>query len=377
MPPTRPPRATPGQGLRLIAFRGVPVYASPVTLVFAVLVGSLYSRLDASRLPDLAQRQVWLLAGATAVAFLVSLILHEMGHALVAQRLGFDVLSITVFGFAGVTHFRPEPQTPRAQGLIAAAGPGVNLLLGAVGWALYQVVDPQSAVGTLVFDLFTINLALGVFNLAPGLPLDGGQVLLAGVWRVTHDQLRATRAAAYAGLLVAIALVVVASQLNGGVSGSIWLFATAGIIAAGAWQTLQRAKVRGRLPGLTAGGLARRALPVEATLPLAEALRRAAESGSGAVVVIDGRGAPTALMNGAAADAVPPERRPWTSISDVSRTLTPALVLDAQLSGEVLMAALEHAPASEYLVVEQGRPVGVLAAVDLAARLAQPVRGSR
>ena len=363
MPPTRPPRATPGQGLRLIAFRGVPVYASPVTLVFAVLVGSLYSRLDASRLPDLTQRQVWLLAGATAVAFLVSLILHEMGHALVAQRLGFDVLSITVFGFAGVTHFRPEPQTPRAQGLIAAAGPGVNLLLGAVG--------------TLVFDLFTINLALGVFNLAPGLPLDGGQVLLAGVWRVTHDQLRATRAAAYAGLLVAIALVVVASQLNGGVSGSIWLFATAGIIAAGAWQTLQRAKVRGRLPGLTAGGLARRALPVEATLPLAEALRRAAESGSGAVVVIDGRGAPTALMNGAAADAVPPERRPWTSISDVSRTLTPALVLDAQLSGEVLMAALEHAPASEYLVVEQGRPVGVLAAVDLAARLAQPVRGSR
>ncbi len=371
MPPARPSSVTSGRGLRLLSFRGVPVFVSPLTLLFALIVGSLYSRLDAGRLPDLSQRQVWLLAGVSALAFIVSLVLHEVGHALVAQRLGFEVLSITVFGFAGVTHFRPEPQTPRAEALVAVAGPAVNLVIAALGWAAYQATPSGSALGTLVLDVFSLNLALGLFNLAPGLPLDGGRVLLAGIWRVSHDQLRATRAAAYAGFVVA-AVIVVAGILLGGSSSPIWLLATAGFIAVGAWQTLQRARVRSHLPGLSAGGLARRALPVEASLPLSEAMRRAGESRSRAVVVVDGRGEPAALMNGAAADAVPAERRPWTSVGDVARTLAPGLVLDSELSGEQLLAALEATPASEYLVVQRGQPVGVLAAVDLAARLSQP-----
>lgn len=374
MPPAPPPRASSGQGLRVLTFRRVPLYVSPLTLLFAVLIGSTYAQVDASRLPGLDQRQVWLLAGVTALALLVSLVLHEMGHALVAQRLGFEVLSITVFGFGGLTQFRPEPQTPRAEALVAAAGPAVNLLVGGIGWAAYQAVDGQTALGTLLLDVFTLNLALGVFNLAPGLPLDGGRVLLAGLWRLTHDQLRATRAAAYAGFVVALAVVLLGTRF-GGASGSIWLFAIAAVIAVGAWQTLKRAQVRGRLPGLSAGGLARRALPVEASLPLAEAMRRATESHSGAVVVVDGRGEPAALMNGAAADAVPTDRRPWTSVSDVARSIQPGLVLDADLAGEQLLAALERTPASEYLVMQQGQPVGVLAAVDLAARLSQPSRG--
>jgi hypothetical protein len=105
-------------------------------------------------------------------------------------------------------------------------------------------------------------------------------------------------------------------------------------------------------------------------VPLAEALRRAQQVGATALVAVDSRGEPVALMNGAAADATPAERRPWVSLSSVCRPLTPELKVAADVEGEDLLRLLEAHPASEYLVVDaNGAPAGVLVTVDLIARL--------
>jgi CBS domain-containing protein len=222
----------------------------------------------------------------------------------------------------------------------------------------------------VLVQLAFINLALGVFNLAPGLPLDGGHVLQAAVWRLTGNRAGATRFAAYVGVGVAVLLGLWAVLGIDDFGPSLITLMLAVWLGTSAVASIRAQQVRSRLPGLTAGSLARPALPVDANTPLSEALRRAQEAGATALVAVDSRGEPVALMNGSAADATPAERRPWVSLSSVSRPLTPELRVRSTLSGEHLLGLLQRAPASEYLVLDDdGHPVGVLAAVDLVARL--------
>ncbi|HSP36228.1 MAG TPA: site-2 protease family protein [Frankiaceae bacterium] len=363
------PRVSPGRGLRVLTVRGVPVYMSPFAPIFALLVAQSAVNVAERRLPDLAQARVYGLVAAVAVGFLASLVLHELGHALVAQRLKFDVHSVTIFGFAGFTEYRPEARTPRSAFLVSVTGPVVNLVLGGAATAAYAVVQPNTVFGVVLFELAFINLALGVFNLAPGLPLDGGHVLQAGVWGVTGNRVRATKVAAYVGFVVAVLLGLWALSLQTfGASLITLMFAV--WLGTGAFASLRAQEVRAKLPGLSAGALARPALPVDANVPLAEALRRAQQAGATAVVAVDSRGEPIALMNGGAADATPPERRPWVTLASVSRPLTPELRVSTATGGEDLLTLLQENPASEYLVIgDDGRPAGVLASVDLVARL--------
>jgi Zn-dependent protease/CBS domain-containing protein len=363
------PRVSPGRGLRILTVRGVPVYMSPFAPIFALLVAQSAVTIAENRLPGLEQARVYFLVAVVAIGFLASLVLHELGHALVAQRLKFDVHSVTIFGFAGFTEYRPEARTPGSAFLVSVTGPLVNLVLGGVATAAYAVTSPDTIGGVVLFELAFINLALGVFNLAPGLPLDGGHVLQAGIWRATGSRTRATRAAAYVGFVVAGLLGLYALTLNS-FGPSVITLMFAAWLGSGAFATMRQSEVRSRLPGLSAGALARPALPVDGSVPLAEALRRAQQAGATALVAVDGRGEPVALMNGAAADATPADRRPWVTLSSVSRPLAPELTVPAAAAGEDLLRLLDEQPASEYLVVdENGRPAGVLAAVDLVARI--------
>jgi Zn-dependent protease/CBS domain-containing protein len=355
--------------LRVLTVRGVPVYVSPFAPIFALLVAQSAVRLAERRLPGAAQAQVYFLVAAVALGFLASLVLHELGHALVAQRLEFDVHSVTIFGFAGFTEYRPEAQTPGSAFFVSVTGPVVNLVIGGAATALYTVISPDTSVGVVLLELAFINLALGVFNLAPGLPLDGGHVLQAGVWRATGNRMLATRVAASVGFVVAGLLALWAfSMQTFGASLITLMFAV--WLGTSAFAALRQQEVRAKLPGLSAGTLARPALPVDGNVPLAEALRRAQEAGATSLVAVDSRGAPSALMNGAAADATPPDRRPWVTLASVSRPLTDELRVSSSMEGEDLLTLLQEHPASEYLVMgEDGRPAGVLAAVDLVARL--------
>ncbi len=126
-----------------------------------------------------------------------------------------------------------------------------------------------------------------------------------------------------------------------------------------------------KLPSITASAVARRAVTVEANLPLSEALRRAQAAGVTAVIVADSSGRPWAVMNGAAVDAVPADRRPWTTINQVSRPIEDGMKIPADAGGQELHGTLSQTtPASEYVVYgPDGQPTGVLVMVDVVARL--------
>ncbi len=134
----------------------------------------------------------------------------------------------------------------------------------------------------------------------------------------------------------------------------------------GASQAMRATRVRERLPAIQARTLARRAIPIPASLPLAEAIRRADAAQARALVVVDHEDRPIAIVNETAVMATPPQRRPWIDAGSLARTIDPGLVLPADLSGMALLEAVRRTPASEYLLVEStGQVYGVLAAADL------------
>ena len=174
--------------------------------------------------------------------------------------------------------------------------------------------------------------------------------------------------AAWAGRVIAVALILVAIAGRGSqfASGGLWLVAIGAFMWMSAGQALRSAKVRDRLPALQARTLARRAIPIPSSLPLAEAIRRADLAQARALVVVDHDAKPIAIVNEGAVIATPEQRRPWIDAGSLARTLDPDMILSADLSGMDLIEAVRRAPASEYLLVEpSGQVYGVLAAADL------------
>ncbi|MFJ2113488.1 CBS domain-containing protein, partial [Streptomyces sp. NPDC087850] len=140
----------------------------------------------------------------------------------------------------------------------------------------------------------------------------------------------------------------------------------AAIIWTGAGNSLRMARLREHLPELQARALTRRAVPVESSTPLSEALRRANEAGARALVVVDGHGDPTALVRESAIVGVPQHRRPWVAVSGLAQDLTEGMKVPADLAGEALLDRLRASPATEYLVLEEsGEIYGVLSTADV------------
>ena len=370
--PSPGPDRVPPAGLPLGRFFGVPVYLSPSWLLIALLITITYADLVTRSVDGVSETTAHLVAFGFAVLLAASLLAHELGHTAVSLALGLPVRRVVIFLLGGVSEIEGEPDRPATEYLIAVAGPLVSLVLAAGTGCLIPLTDPGSVPRTLLFLLTWSNLAVAVFNLLPGLPLDGGRLVRAGVWRFSGDKLTGTRAAAWGGRVVAV-LVVLFAVLTVPADSALGIgnVLLAGLLAAfiwvGATQSLSTATVTARLPAVDLGSLVRPTLSVPPDLPVAEALRRAWAGQSRGLMVVDASGSPRALVSESHVMAVPEARRPWTTVADVARPLEPGLVLTVGLSGAEVVEAFRRTPASEYLVVAgDGRAVGVLAAVDVA-----------
>ncbi|MFC0041092.1 site-2 protease family protein [Actinomadura rayongensis] len=373
-PQGAPPAGDPGprgNGLPIGRPFGVPVFVSPSWFVVAIIVTVLFE----SQVHDVVGRPgSFAVAFAYAVLLYGSVFVHELSHAVTARALGLPVRSVTLHILGGETSIGREADGPGGEFLIALAGPLVNLVLAGLGFAARAFV-PLPPVGLLLLDALAFaNLLVGVFNLLPGLPLDGGRLVRAAVWKATGRSRSGAVAAAQIGRGVAVLCLLAGAYLStrstedGGIGWLtlLWSALVASFIWVGATQTLRAERIRERIPRLSARALARRATLVTADLPLAEAVRRAQAEHAGAIVVVDHDGRPRGLVSEKAVTATPEHRRPWVSTGDLSRGIEPGLTLPADLTGEDLVDALRNAPASEYLLLEPGGGVyGVLATADV------------
>jgi Zn-dependent protease/predicted transcriptional regulator len=186
---------------------GIPIHVhASWFVVFFFLTWSLATGILPETLPGLSAPRYWGMGAVAALLLFLSVLLHELGHSYVALRYQIPIKQITLFLFGGVAHMGKEPPSPRAEFLIAIAGPLVSLVLGAVCYGGAMAVESLFAQpglrGLIVLAVFlsTVNVQLGLFNLIPGFPLDGGRVLRAGLWARNKDFNRATSQAALAGI---------------------------------------------------------------------------------------------------------------------------------------------------------------------------------
>jgi Zn-dependent protease/CBS domain-containing protein len=195
-------------------------------IIFALVIWSLAADYFPAVYPQWGI-SVAIAAGViTSLLFFASLLAHELMHSLVAQRHGIPVKSITLFLFGGVSQISEEPREARTEFLIAIVGPLMSLFLGGVFWLLWVFLPPQlDILAAISFWLGWINIALAVFNMVPGFPLDGGRVLRAAIWWRTRDLNMATRIASNVGRGVGYLLMAAGAWvgLTGNWSSGLWL----------------------------------------------------------------------------------------------------------------------------------------------------------
>ncbi|QIX28689.1 site-2 protease family protein [Nocardioides sp. JQ2195] len=308
---------------------------------------------------------------AFAVVLYLSVLLHEASHALMAQHYGHKVTSITLHFLGGATMIEGEARRPREEFWIAVVGPLTSIVVGLLAIPLVFVI-PDGLLEFAVQGLAAANLIVGVMNLIPGLPLDGGRVLKSVVWGASGNVHRGTLAAGWGGRITAVAVLfwpLAVESIPGQqphLVDYLLSFVVALFLWTGATASMQSARLRRRLPSIVARNLARRTLTVPEDLPVAEAVRRAQEASAGSMVTVSSSDHPIGIVNEAALLAVPEERRPWVAVSSVARSLEEGLSLPASIAGEDLIKAITRKPAHEYLLTEEdGSIYGVLATADV------------
>jgi len=378
----RPPQRgkEPGGGLLMGRPFGVPVYVAPSWFLVAALITWVFGGQLDRVLPELGALR-YLVSLFFAVAFYASVLVHELAHTVAALRFKLPVRRIQLQFFGGVSEIEKESETPGREFVLAFVGPLLSLLLAGLFYLGMQTVEPGTVPGVLLGGLMISNLIVAAFNLLPGLPLDGGRMLRAVVWKITGKPMSGTIAAAWVGRALAVAVLIGLPLLTqsgtlgetsndiGGmdtVMDALLAAILAAIIWTGAGNSLRMARLREHLPELRARALTRRAVPVETSTPLSEALRRANDVGARALVVVDADGQPLSLVREAAIVGVPEHRRPWVAVSGLAQDLTDGMRVSAELAGEDLLDTLRANPATEYLVVEEsGEIYGVLSAADV------------
>lgn len=365
-------------GVRLGQVAGVPVYVAQSWLLVAALVTVLFGSGLAPQLGALA----YAVGVGYALAFFVAVVVHEAAHAAAARLVGLPPTHIVITFWGGHTQFESEAVSPGRSVWVAVVGPLANAALALGGWLALGVVgtagpdDTGALVATRLLLAFTLtNALLAGFNLLPGLPLDGGRVLEALVWRITGSRASGTVAAGWGGRVVAVLAVAIAAWplLEGRqprLLSVVWAALIGAMLWSAAGQAISSARVRGRAERLDLRSVMRPVVAVAPGTPVADLPPASGQ----AVVVLDAAGAVTAVVDDVAAAAVPVPRRHEVPVESVSRPHEPGAVLDVSLAGDALIAAVQQAGRERLLVTDAGRVVGVVDVEHVVRALVAPVR---
>jgi Zn-dependent protease len=368
-----PAPSSPEPGLRVATVGGVPVYIGRSWPVIALVVVALFGPQVQSRRPDLGLL-AYVVAAVFAVLLLVSVLAHEAAHAVVARRFGYQVNRVVADLWGGHTAYDSAGMRPGASALVAAVGPLANGLLALVGWLLGPLL-PEGVVSMLVGALVWTNGFVALFNLLPGLPLDGGFLVDSLVWKLTGSRETGLIVAGWSGRLVTLLVLAWALllPLAEGSQPSLYDLVWAGLIGAFLWagasNAIRAGRTRKQLSAIRIDSVWRRvtALPQHASAEEAYAARTGGTGGS-AVMVLDAAGTPVGLVDDDALRVIPEGLRPTTPIGAVMRRQPAGWVVDAASDEpvtNVVVTMQQRGVAAVPVRTAPGRIEGIVLAQDL------------
>jgi Zn-dependent protease len=351
---------------------GIPIYLHFSWLIlFGLIVWTLSTGYFPAHYPDLPASSSWAKGLVASLLFFVSILLHELGHAVVALRHGLRTRSITLFIFGGVAQLEKEPGDGRAEVRMAVAGPLVSLALAGLFYvgATLPFVGPSAA--AVAQYLALINLILAIFNLVPAFPMDGGRLLRGALWR-SMGKARATRIASGAGTFFAFFLIFagVVSLLRGDSLGGLWYILIGWFIKDASASSYQQVRLDEALRGVTVrDAMVEAVVTVPSTGSVAEAAREHfMRSGYGGYPVTRGD-AVVGLLCLKDVLRLSAEEREATSVQGAMRPLTAAIVTEPDVPLPVAIARMAQAGTARLLVLRGDRLVGLLTTSGVIRRL--------
>lgn len=381
MPSTTVPSRV-SKGLKLGRVLGAPVVLAWSWFLAAGIITLLFTPWVRGVRPDLGTG-AYFVAFAYAVLLFFSVFLHEVAHAVAARAYGHQVVAIELDVWGGHTSFtnvqHEAPRRSAATGIvISIVGPVVNLVLAGLGFLTFSLVPDGSVAWLLLIAVTFANVALGIINLLPGIPLDGGRALESLVWRVTGNRNKGTIVASWVGRGVAVLVVAVAiiPPLLAGSTPDLITVATMVLIAVFLWSSAQReghnARLRQRVEAYDLSQVTQTAIAADRLTTVSAAMATADTIGVEGVliVVVDSKGVPMAVVDRSAAEGIPRQQWAQTTLDSVSRVLGPWMGVPRTITTSHLLESLTHRPDTVYvLVLDHQTLVGLIDVQELFGEL--------
>lgn len=353
------------EGIRLGKIAGIPVILAYSWFIIAAFTVVVYGPVLQHNNPALGAAAYYV-AFAYALLLLISVLVHELAHALTAKIYGWPSEKIVLNLWGGHTQFESFTATPGRSVLVALAGPAANFVLAGAAWLLISTANLAGVADILTNIFFWANLVIGIFNVLPGLPLDGGRLVESAVWKATGSHAKGTIAAGWGGRIIVIALGVwflALPVLRGDTPDTSNLLITVlvgGFLWMGASASIQQGRLRSRLHLVSAAALAEPAVGLPESATVADVLALTADGRNGVVLCApDGR--PSSLVDYAAMAAVPAAVTATTPATAVAYALGAGAYVPEWSKGQELIQYLAQLDGHDYAVIDHnGRVTGIL-----------------
>lgn len=355
--------------IRVIEIMGIPIgLDASWFLVFALFTWVLAVNYFPNEFRTWSALQFWSVAVVTSLLFFLSVLLHELGHSLVALRYKLPVKSITLYIFGGISEITSEPQSPLQEFVIAFVGPFTSLVLAAIFFAIELIFQGVQPIYAMAKYLAYINLILGLFNLIPGFPLDGGRVFRAIMWGITRSLRKATEIAGYLGHAIAFLFILLGVWLlfQGNWVNGLWIAFIGWFLENAVVGQVQQQRMHDLLSGHTVDQImSQTCVMASSDTSLQELVDQyVLDKGERCMVIMQGEHA-SGLLTLHNIREVPRER--W-AVTPASQVMTPIDQVKVTSPKVGLVQALEQMGAdgvNQMPVIEDGHVAGMLRREDI------------
>ncbi len=350
--------------IRLGSIAGIPLtFDYSWFLVLFLLTWLLSVSYFPSEYKNWDKSYYWISGAITSVLFFLSVILHEVGHSLMAKKFNYKVNKVKMFIFGGISEITEEPKQAKEEFLIAAAGPAVTFLLALLFYVLEHLTKNVIIIYAIVHYLFIVNLILGIFNILPGFPLDGGRILRAIIWKRNNDFEKATQITAGIGRIFGFIVITIGflTAMSGNFFDGIWLSFIGWFLESAAFSQTQKQVLTKYLQGHTVEEAMTKSFGlVPADTTISEFIQNDILIRHRRAFIVEEKGQYIGLLTIHDIKKVSKDRWDEATVSDVMKPLDKIKILESNFPLPEALKDMNQTGVNQIPIIENGKIVGML-----------------